>query len=177
MRRIARAGLATIIALTTACGGGSTRPGVASTGGTTTTRTRPPSGPHANQSQQLQLAQCMRSHGVPNFPDPSATGGQLQNILRAGINTQSAAYRAALQACEQYTPAGSSSPSERAADEQAGLRFSACMRSHGVPDFPDPSTGPTGAPVINLAPEHIDPDSPTVRAADQACSRIIPSGK
>ena len=26
-------------------------------------------------AQVLALAQCMRSHGVPDFPDPSASGG------------------------------------------------------------------------------------------------------
>jgi hypothetical protein len=27
-----------------------------------------------SHTQQLQVAKCMRSHGVPNFPDPNASG-------------------------------------------------------------------------------------------------------
>jgi hypothetical protein len=29
----------------------------------------------ASVNPQLAFAECMRSHGVPNFPDPSAGGG------------------------------------------------------------------------------------------------------
>jgi hypothetical protein len=51
------------------------------------------------------------------------------------------------------------------------------MRSHGVPNFPDPITGPTGAPAVNLGPEHIDPSSPTVQAANAACQKLVPGSK
>jgi hypothetical protein len=35
-----------------------------------------------------KLARCMRSHGVPNFPDPTSggSGGPFFNISRAGIS-------------------------------------------------------------------------------------------
>jgi hypothetical protein len=129
------------------------------------------------QTQALQLSQCMRSHGVPNFPDPGAGGGLLQAIASAGIDTHSPAYQAALQACKQYTVAGNVTPAQRAADNAQGLEISQCMRSHGVPNFPDPTTGPTGAPAIDLRPEHIDPSSPAYQAASQACQRIVPGSK
>ena len=82
---LALVGLASI-GLLAACGGGSKRPEVASVGGTTTTVA--PSGSSGSdssglvsQSEQLQFAQCMRSHGVPDFPDPSADGGTLNRKL------------------------------------------------------------------------------------------------
>jgi hypothetical protein len=39
----------------------------------------------------------MRSHGVPNFPDPGAS-------LPSGVNPQSPAFQAAQQACRQLEP-------------------------------------------------------------------------
>jgi len=179
--------LATIGLLAAACGGGPKDPGAASGGGTTTTvaptttTTVASSGSNASgetsQAQQLQLAQCMRSHGVPNFPDPSPGGGQLNAISAAGINTQSPTYQAALQACKKYTPAGSITPAQSAAENAKGLEFSQCMRSHGVPNFPDPITGPTGGQAINMSGTGIDQNSPTYQAANSACQKIVPGSK
>lgn len=101
----------------------------------------------------------------------------LHAIAASGINTHTPGYRAALRACKRYTPAGHLTPAQIAADNAKGLRFSQCMRAHGVPSFPDPSTGPEGAGVINLAHEHIDPSSPRFQAAQRACERLLPGGK
>jgi hypothetical protein len=154
-----------------ACGGPSF-PGIAGGNGTNGASTSTtiaakgsnPSG-ETSQSEKLLFARCMRSHGISNYPDPSANGSQLLNILRAGIDTRSSAYRSALHACKKYTQAGHLTPAASAAENAKGLEFSQCMRLHGVPNFPEPSTGPNGQQVINLAPEHIDPNSPTVQAA------------
>jgi hypothetical protein len=172
--------VATMGLLVAACGGGATNPGAASAS-TATTTTVAPSGSNASgetsQSQQLQLAQCMRSHGVPNFPDPSPGGGQLNAISAAGINTQSPTYQAALQACKKYTPAGNITPAQSAAENAKGLEFSQCMRGHGVPNYPDPITGPTGGQAINLGPEGIDPSGPAFQAAQAACQKLFPGSK
>jgi hypothetical protein len=130
----------------------------------------------STQSQELQLAHCMRSNGVPNFPDPSPGGGLLNAISAAGIDTQSPAYEAAFQACQKYAPAGNGTP-QSAADNAKALRFSQCMRSHGVPNYPDPITGPTGGQAINLGPEHIDPTSPLFQTAHTACQKLFPGSK
>jgi hypothetical protein len=179
--------LATIGLLAAACGGGPKDPGAASSGGTTTTAAPTTttavasSGSNASgetsQSQQLKLAQCMRSHGVPNFPDPSPGGGQLNAISAAGINTQSPTYQAALQACQKYTPAANVTPAQSAAQNAKGLERSQCMRSHGVPNFPDPITGPTGGQAINLRGLGIDQNSPTYQAAAAACQKLFPGSK
>jgi hypothetical protein len=183
--RLALVGLlATIGLLAAGCGGGSKNPGAANVGSTTaptvsSSGSSDSSGPsgEANQSQQLQFAQCMRSHEVPNFPDPSPGEGQLNAISAAGINTQSPTYQAAEQACEKYTPAADMTPAQSAAENTKGLEFSQCMRSHGVSNFPDPITGPTGGQAINLRGTGIDQNSPTYQAANQACESLIPSGK
>jgi len=175
-------GLLATIGLLAAAWGGSKDPGVAGGGRTTTTvahsgTSGSGSSGEASQSQQLQFAKCMRSHGVPNFPDPVPGGGQLNAISAAGINTQSPTYQAAEHACEKYTPAANMTPAQSAAENTKGLEFSQCMRSHGVPNFPDPITGPTGGQAINLRGLDIDQDSPTYQAANRACQSIVPSGK
>ena len=51
------------------------------------------------------------------------------------------------------------------------LKYSQCMRSHGVPNFPSPgqpTTSPAGSPV-NI-------NSPTFVAATNACQHLLPSG-
>ena len=183
------AGLASLALLAPACGGASKSPGVASAGGTTsiTVATSGSSGSSApagsdssgesSQPRQLQFAHCMRSHGVPDYPDPRAGGGFLNAISASGINTQSPTYHGALRACKKYTPAGKMTPAQSAADNAKGLQFSQCMRSHGVPSYPDPSTGPAGEQVMDLRGLGIDLNSPTFQAANKACQKIIPGSK
>jgi hypothetical protein len=180
--------LAALGLLAAACGGGGTAPRTAS--GVTATTSAPAvaptgtsgtsgSGPagQANQSEQLQFSQCMRSNGAPNFPDPGPGGLLLNAIAAAGIDTHSPSYQAALQACKKYNPAANLSPAQSAAQNAQGLEFSQCMRSHGVPNFPDPTTGPTGEPVINLRGLGIDTSGPTFQAANQACQKVVPGSK
>jgi hypothetical protein len=52
-----------------------------------------------SQAQLLQFAQCMRSNGVPNFPDPSSSG----EVNVQGVNTSSPQFQSALQTCETKT--------------------------------------------------------------------------
>jgi hypothetical protein len=56
-----------------------------------------------------------------------------------------------------------------AAKSATPARFSACMRSHGVPSFPDP-----GADGTIHVPSTIDDGSPIVRAAYRACRSLAP---
>ena len=100
------------------------------------TQAGPPSSAGGNPA--VRYAQCMRSHGVPSFPDPSP--GQPPRIPSV-IDTQAPAFRVALQACAKLLPGGT------AIDTQAGsgralLELARCMRAHGVPTFPDPTTSP-----------------------------------
>lgn len=70
---------------------------------------------------------------------------------------------------------GGSSPSAGTASRgySQALAFSRCRRSHGVPNFPDPS--PSGGIQIT-AGMHISPFPPGVRTARQACRRLLPGG-
>jgi hypothetical protein len=53
-----------------------------------------PSAPLASsgETRGIKFADCMRSHGVPNFPDPGPGGG-IQ--INSGINPFSPAFKAA----------------------------------------------------------------------------------
>jgi hypothetical protein len=151
-------------------------PGSSSSSGPTNPSV-PGSSGEVSQSQQLQFAQCMRSHGVLDFPDPSPSRGFLSAISASGINTHSSTFQAALQACKKYNPDGNMAPAQSAAENTRALQFSQCMRSHGVPNFPDPSTGPVGEQVIDLRRTGIDLSSPTFQAASEACQKIVPGSK
>jgi hypothetical protein len=175
--------LVTVGLLAAACGGGSKDPGAGSGSGTTATvapgeKTGAPgsSGNSTTQAELLHLAQCMRSHGVPTFPDPSATEGTFGAMVSAaGIDLRSPTAQAALKACKQYAPTQNVTPAQSAAQTAQALELTQCMRSHGVPNFPDPSsvtgTG-TGAAHLNLNGTGIDLSSPTVQAAIKACGGL-----
>jgi hypothetical protein len=56
-------------------------------------------------SQLVKYAQCMRAHGVPNFPDPHTTNGGIGvpsgiGFDMSGIDQNSPQYRSAEQACQ-----------------------------------------------------------------------------
>ena len=54
-----------------------------------------------------------------------------------------------------------------------GPKFSACMRKHGVTNFPDPSS----QGVISIhSGMGIDPGSPTFQSARSACAKLLPNG-
>ncbi len=62
---------------------------------------------HANlsveeQAQVLRLAVCMRKHGEPNLPDPTFAGGGVH--LPRSVDTHSATFTAAMQACQSLIP-------------------------------------------------------------------------
>jgi hypothetical protein len=178
---------ALVLGLTVAaCGGNGKSPSVASANGTTTSSssTQTPSGGSTangpshgsslmmaggNTEQMRKLSACMRSHGEPNFPDPDANGA----ISINGINPDSPAFKHAMEACKKYAPNGGRppSPAQLAAAQAAALRFSACMRSHGLPNFPDPDFS---GGHVSMRINGIDPQSPTFQAAQKACRKDLP---
>jgi hypothetical protein len=125
-----------------ACGGGGTSPGVAALkpkgAETTTTGPAGPGSPNF-QGQLLAYAACMRKSGVPNFPDPPASGP-----VRFPLDPSSPAFVAAQAKCDKLMPGGGppgpgpTHPSAQALAQQ--LKVSQCMRRHGISEFPDPGS-------------------------------------
>jgi hypothetical protein len=132
----------------------------------------------AAHSSLLKFSQCMRSHGLPSFPDPSANGG-IQ--LSGGLNPQSPQFKSAQAACTKLLPGGgpgSAHPTARAIAET--LHTSQCMRQHGVSGFPDPTLKLPASPsgynqvidrggVVLAIPNTINTASPAFTKAASAC--------
>jgi hypothetical protein len=83
----------------------------------------------------------MRSHRVSDFPDPTANpggGGGGFNISGSGdLNPNNPTFKTANQACQSLRPSGTSTNSAQALAQS--VKLAKCMRSHGVPNFPDPN--------------------------------------
>ena len=159
--------------LAVGCGGTPDAAGVASLGGTTTT-----SGETTTTTSKASggraFAACMRSHGVPNFPDPGSGGGITING-GSGINPDSPQFQSAQRACQKLLPAGKApSPAAQAKLQAELLKYSACMRSHGVPNFPDPQFQGGGARLMIGPNSGIDPNSPQFKQAQNDCKQDLP---
>ena len=104
---------------------------------------KPSAGASAGRSQAIRFADCMRTHGVPNFPDPGSGGG-IQ--LPAGANPFSPSFRAAQSACHNLLPFGGPGRQKTSAQRKQQLvQLAQCMRAHGISSFPDPSNSPPSA--------------------------------
>ncbi len=132
-------------------------------------------GPTPAQIQaRLNLAKCARAHGI-NLPDPGANGvyqaSTLRNVLTQYGQTK---VNSVEQACRQYLvvafPNLALTPAQREQRIQALTRFAACMRSHGVPNFPDP-----GAGAATIKPGSIDPNAPAFKTAVTSCQTLLPA--
>ena len=98
------------------------------------------------QEEALKFAECMRSHGITDFPDPSSGGGFIFPASRGII--QSPQFQAAQKACQKYMPPGPGSGPPPSAQAMAQmLKVSQCMRRHGIVRLPRPEDlGPTPRP-------------------------------
>jgi hypothetical protein len=126
----------------------------------------------------LAFAQCMRSKGLTNFPDPSSNS-KFPSAQQLGVSGSQ--YQAAQNACQNLLPAGPGRQFSAAEVQQllVGMRaFSQCMRSHGVANWPDPSTDSQGQPQFDITSAGItssDRRSPQVQTAMSTCQHLLPS--
>jgi hypothetical protein len=94
----------------------------------------------ANVGKQfVAFAFCMRSHGVPDYADPqvSSSGNHGQVKLSPGsADPDSPAFKSAGRMCHNLLP-NRGKPVNGAQEQAQDLTFADCMRSHGVPNFPD----------------------------------------
>ena len=147
--------LAAASLLAAGCGGGSS----------TTTATTTPNG-------VLAYSHCMHSHGVPNFPDPNSSG-QIPKDQIIALDPSSPQFQAAQRTCARLWPYGS--PGQNAAQGQAHtaalLAFAHCIRSHGFPNFPDPTS--SGDLTREMVPDAgINLHQPAVLEAGDACVSV-----
>jgi hypothetical protein len=173
-------------ALLAGCGGGSPSGGVASLGSHTSASHSSSSGAAAASagseaspaSQAVAYAACMHTHGVPDFPEPQVSehGGatSIKMAVPAGVG-KNPRFTAASAACRKLLPGGgpgSQAPLTPAQQEQY-LRAAACIRSHGVPSFPDPTFSGGG---VHIEHQKLNESSPAFKAAVHDCESLIPGG-
>jgi hypothetical protein len=126
-----------------------------------------------NFTKALKYSACMRAHGVPNFPDPSSSG-VIQFGSSSGINPASPQFRRAQASCQKYLPhGGKMTPAEQQKALAQALEFAQCMRTHGVADFPDPTTNGGGVSFRIKVGGGVDPRSPAFQAAEKACRQYV----
>jgi len=137
-----------------------------------------------NAALLVKYSACLRSHGVPNFPDPSTSqrgdnsfGVDGYNFnLPANLNTQSPAYQSAEKACQGLIGLGGGGSARSRAivakARQAALAQARCMREHGVPNFPDPTVSSIGAAIVQRSGgAGVNPRSPAFQQAQKVCRR------
>jgi hypothetical protein len=162
----------------TACAAPST-PNVASVG-TTTTTAATNGGRGTTSADPLLFAGCMRSNGVPNWPDPSGNG---KFLTAQQLGVSSSRLSAAEKTCVHLLPAGTNDQfpaAERPQILSSMLNFSRCMRSHGVPNWPDPTVDSEGRPYFPVSGvpglEHDYRLPPKVMTSDGKCHHLLPEG-
>jgi hypothetical protein len=166
------AALAAIAACALSACAGSTGPAVASAPASTPAgQAAPAQGARTGEGgggMLLGYSQCMRSHGVANFPGLSTgTVITLQTLQGDGVDTSAPAYQKAVQACRPLLSSGSAGGGIR--QHSSGLlAFAQCVRRHGIPGFPDPVVK-GGTVALSLKGTGITPQSPVFQAAVQAC--------
>src|ERR1700726_1641621 len=116
----------------------------------------------AGSPSAIGYSACVRSQGVPNYPDPDSSG-QLPKGDAQQFGVSTSQYQAARQACRHLLPTGGSlqqqeyqcmpntdcPPALVQRMLTAMRKLARCMRSHGVPNFPDPTPDSQG-PFFNI---------------------------
>ena len=126
----------------------------------------PNAGGSASAHSGVGYSHCIRSHGVPGYPDPNGDG-VLPKTSAQRLGVSSSQLQAAQSACQHLLPSNGGTLNAdsfrqcmltgdcpQALVRQAMtemLRFSRCMRAHGVPNWPDPTIGTQGRPAFDLS--------------------------
>ena len=146
-----------------------------------------------NSSSLVGYSHCMRSHGVPNYPDPGGGNTLADGLPKVGpqqLGVSPSRLQGAQQACQHLLPTGGSLQQQEARcmqnndcspalEEQmltADRKLARCMRSHGVPNFPDPTNGGSGAPFFPISSAGIsEAASRTPRFVHELgeCARLV----
>ena len=137
-------------------------------------------GRSANTQVGINYASCMRSHGVPSYPDPNRSNelpNGLPKVSSEELGVSSSQYQAAQNDCARLLPnGGQQTQTQSQQDLSAMRRFAQCMRSHGVPTWPDPTSGSAGWGFNLLNVQGFDPNSTEIDNKMNICGRGLPPG-
>ena len=102
--------------------------------------------PGAQSSEAAVLRQfvdCVRSHGLPGFPDGSIDGHGVVSFPDSAPDIPDSTVTACQAYFNRLPPQPAASPPVPQQLFQVLLSFARCMRSHGVTDWPDPAPSGT----------------------------------
>ena len=133
----------------------------------------------AGSSQQAlqamrELAHCIRSHGLPGFPDPQVGSGGVPIFPDSAPHVPAGTQHACAGIAQRLPARDTSTQPVSTVDYQKLLRFARCMRAHAIPDWPDPN--PLGEFPIDQ--RILAGGKRLFRGAMLACARLnpIPAG-
>lgn len=140
----------------------------------TSTSSSPNQGGSSRVQKTLAFAQCMRSKGVSNFPDPDSKG-DFDKITLSQLEAGNPVFSAAHRACEHLLPNGGQPSQVQVQQAWADMRnFAHCMRSHGVSNWPDPrATSPQDSRPFFNTPNNMDLNAPQASTATNTCQRLF----
>lgn len=147
------------------CSGEKGDEGVVSVGGTTA------SSRAADRAQQVEeYRTCLEQHDVPLLDYPTEEG--LPQVDKNRVSAEKVS--AALEECRGHLPAGGDAVRPAPEDVTGWQRYAACLREHGVSDYPDPDPQ-SGEPRMNDQQAQQIKEDPDLPAAQQACQSELPS--
>ena len=154
----------------------------------------PAVGGSADPTSAVAYSHCVRGHGVPSYPDPGG-GGTLAKVGAQQLGVSNSRLQAARGACQHLLPASGASldanslrqceltgDCPQALVQQAlndGRIIARCMRSHGVANWPDPTTDSEGRPYFDLSAHGFSRQqahSPQIRVKVNECEHGMPTG-
>jgi hypothetical protein len=119
----------------------------------------------------LDLARCIRAHGLPNFPDPQLHANGVPAFPDSAPRVPPQTQRACAAIANRIPPAYAVTTAVSESDFAKLLQLARCIRAHGVPDWPDPNT--LGAFPIDQRLQQ--GGKPLISSAVQACARLNPN--
>ncbi len=120
------------------------------------------------QEQGVKFAECIRAHGVGDFPDPDPKGD-----YDYGVSVSPQVWKRATTACKALQPPGTLSSKRTPKQQSASLRFAQCIRDNGVTDFPDPVNGEPLVDTYKIPSSNQPGGMDALNAAMRKCADVL----
>jgi hypothetical protein len=120
------------------------------------------------REKAVKFAECIRAHGVRDFPDPNA-----KNDFEYGVSVSATVWTRAVDACKDLQPPGTLSAKRTPKQQSATLRLAQCVRANGVKDFPDPVNGEPVVDTYKIPSSNRPGGMAILNAALQKCRTIM----
>ena len=159
-RPLAALALIVMVALVSGCG--------SSTPAQTSSAAGSGSSTASKRAKGVKFAECMRGHGLSDFPDPNTSGEFVY-----GVSVSPAVWARILGECKSLQPPGTLSARRSPTQQSAALRFAQCIRANGVKDFPDPENGQPLIDTNQIPSSNLPGGMTTLNAAVQKCRGLL----